>query len=103
MSNKLVALIQCAAKRLPRHLEMNNKLPTSEHILFVPRSLGHVRVKLTLVHNMQGMDTKMENLLEPCMRILQGWKTLPDNCEIILTAREAVIQLLREENENERT
>jgi len=73
------------------------KLPTSDHILYVPRDLGHVKVILTLVHNTPNVDTIHANLLDVCARILTNWKALPDKCEVVLSTQDVFLQLLKEE------
>lgn len=53
--------------------------------IYVPRELGHVHVKLTLLHDRSDVDVHIVPLLEMATEMLSKWPVLPDGAEIALS------------------
>lgn len=64
-------------------------LKTEQFIILVPRQLGHVRVKLTLLRNLSAFDSSEE--LQTATRLLSTKKHLFEGQEVILSTTDLAI------------
>lgn len=66
------------------------RMKTSVVELFVPRELGHVHIRLTLVHDRKDIDVHKEPLLELAAELLSTWAVLPDKANITLSITDII-------------